>query len=69
MIAPTAGDSRSEAGFLAHVQSVVATDPTVHCWHFVVDNLNIHRSESLVRWVAAESELDIEMGRKGRTGI
>jgi hypothetical protein len=69
VIAPSAGDSRTEADFLAHVQSVVATDPSVHCWHFVVDNLNIHLSESLVQWVAAESDLDIELGKKGQTGI
>ena len=69
VVAPMAGDSRTEADFLAHVQAVVATDPTACRWHFVVDNLNIHLSESLVCWVAAESDLDIELGKKGRTGI
>lgn len=69
VIAPLAGDSRTEADFLAHVQAVVATDPTAYRWHFVVDNLNIHLSESLVRWVATESDLDIALGEKGRTGI
>ena len=69
VVAPSAGDSRTEADFLAHVQAVVATDPTAYRWHFVVDNLNIHLSESLVRWVATESDLNIELGDKGRTGI
>ena len=69
VIAPTAGNSRTEADFLAHVQAVVATDPTAHRWHFVVDNLNTHLSESLVRWVAAESDMDIDLGQKGRSGI
>ena len=69
VIAPSAGDSRTEGDFLAHVQAVVATDPTASRWHFVVDNLNIHLSESLVRWVATESDLDIELGEKGRSGI
>ena len=69
VIAPSAGDTRTEADFLAHVQAVVATDSTASCWHFVVDNLNIHLSESLVRWVATESELDIDLGQKGQTGI
>jgi len=35
----------------------------------VVDNLDIHRSESLVRWLAAESDLEIELGVKGKSGV
>ncbi len=69
IIAPTLGPTRTEADFLAHVQGVVATDPTARQWHFVMDNLNIHQSESLVRWVAAESDLDIDLGEKGKWGI
>jgi hypothetical protein len=69
VIAPTAGATRTEADFLAHAQAVVVTDPTTLRWHFVVDHLNIHLSESLVRWVAAESDLDIDLGEKGKSGI
>lgn len=69
VVAPAAGATRTEADFLAHVQSVVATDPTATRWHFVVDNLNIHLSASLVRWVATESDLDIDLGEKGKSGI
>jgi hypothetical protein len=69
VLVPTAGATRSEADFLAHVQAVVATDPTAIRWHFVVDNLNIHLSASLVRWVAAESDLDTDLGEKGKSGI
>jgi hypothetical protein len=69
VIAPYAGPTRTEADFLAHVQAMVATDPTATCWHFVCDNLNTHQSESLVRWVAAESDLDIDLGEKGKSGI
>jgi len=69
LIAPHAGPSRTEGDFLAHVQAVVATDLTAVRWHFVVDNLNIHLSESLVRWVANESDLDIALGEKGCSGI
>lgn len=69
VLTPTAGATRSEADFLAHVQAVVATDPTASRWHFVVDNLNIHLSESLVRWVAAESDLALDLGHKGKSGI
>jgi transposase len=69
IIAPTLGPTRTEADFLAHVQGVVATDPNARQWHFVLDNLNIHQSESLVRWVAAESDVTVELGEKGNWGI
>lgn len=69
LIAPYAGPTRTEADFLAHVQAVVASDQQARQWHFVVDNLDIHRSESLVRWVAAESALELELGVKGKHGI
>ncbi len=69
VLAPHAGPTRTEADLLAHVQAVVATDPMVTRWHFVCDNLNTHQSESLVRYVATESDLDIDLGEKGKTGI
>lgn len=67
----TPGDmtTRTEADFLNHVQLVVASDPTAARWHFVADNLDIHRSESLVRWVAQESDLDVDLGVKGKSGV
>ena len=69
IVAPPGGPTRTEADFLAHVQGVVATDPSATRWHFVVDNLDIHRSASLVRWVADELDLDLELGVKGKHGI
>ncbi len=69
IIAPTLGPTRKEADFLAHLQGVVASDPQARQWHVVMDNLNIHQSEALVRWVAAESDLDIDLGEKGKRGI
>jgi len=69
IVAPSVGPTRTEADFLAHVQGVVATDPAATRWHFVVDNLNIHRSESLVRYVAALSGVADDLGAKGRGGV
>lgn len=69
MIAPYCGPRRKEEDFLAHVQQLVATDPEATRWHIVVDNLDIHRSASLVRFVAAFSGLDSELGVKGKSGI
>lgn len=63
------GPTRTEEDFVAHIQCSVAAAPTVRKWHFVVDNLNIHQSESLVRYVADESDLVIDLGIKGQSGI
>lgn len=69
IIAPSDGPTRTEEDFLAHVQHTIATDPTVTRWHFVVDNLDIHRSESLVRFVAANSGLETDLGIKSKSGV
>jgi hypothetical protein len=58
----SAGPTRNEADFLAHIQRTVKADPQIVQWHFIVDNLNTHQSESLVRYVADESDLDIALG-------
>jgi len=63
------GPTRTEDDFVAHIQRSVAAAPTIRQWHFVVDNLNTHQSESLVRYVADESDLAIDLGVKGHSGI
>jgi transposase len=65
----SAGPTRTEADFVAHVQRTVEADPSIVQWHFIVDNLNTHQSEALVRYVADESDLDIDLGIKGQSGI
>jgi transposase len=37
-------------------------------WIFIVDPLNIHKSESLVRWVATRCEIEVDLGQKGKEG-
>src|SRR5438477_92980 len=55
VVAPSCGPTRTAADFVAHIRQTVATAPAATRWHFVVDNLNIHQSESLVRHVAEAS--------------
>jgi putative transposase len=69
IVAPTIAPTRTEADFVAHVQQTVATDPEAVRWHVVADHLNIHQSESLVRFVAAASGLERDLGEKGQRGI
>jgi transposase len=66
---PSCGPTRTEEDFAAHIQRTVEADPTTRKWHFVVDNLNIHQSEALVRYVAQESDVAIDLGVKGQSGI
>jgi transposase len=65
----SAGPTRNEADFLAHIQRSVEANPQIVQWHFILDNLNTHQSESLVRYVADQSDLDIDLGLKGQSGI
>jgi len=69
IVAPSCGPRRTEADFAAHIQRTLATDPEVTRWHFVVDNLNTHQSESLVHLVAAHEGITDDLGIKGRRGI
>jgi putative transposase len=64
-----AGPTRNAADFLAHIRRTIEAAPQVRQWHFIVDNLNTHQSESLVRYVADESDLAIDLGVKGKSGI
>jgi DDE superfamily endonuclease len=68
VIAPTLGPTRTEADFVAHVAQTVATDPEAG-WVFVVDNLNTHQSEGLVRYVAQACGVEGGLGQKGKGGV
>jgi transposase len=68
IIAPTLGPTRNEGDFAVHVEQTVATDPLAG-WVFVVDNLNTHRSESLVLYVAEACGIKGDLGEKEERGV
>jgi len=69
IVEPSYGRTRTEEDFVNHIRRTVESDLSVIRWHFVVDNLNTHQSESLVRYVADESDITTDLGVKGKCGI
>jgi putative transposase len=70
VIEPSWGPTRNEEDALAHLQRLIASNPQATKWHIMLDNLNIHQSESLVRWIAEREEIAPEiLGIKGKSGV
>jgi transposase len=67
LVSPTIGATRTDEDFARHVATTVAADPEAP-WVFVVDQLNIHSSEALVRYVADACEIDEPLGKKRQSG-
>ncbi len=68
VISPSLGPTRTEADFAAHLARTIDTDPD-GVWLFVVDQLNTHQSEALVRLVAQRCGLTDDLGVKGERGV
>lgn len=69
IVAPMIRKNRKEEDFAEHIADVVARKPQ-NQYLFVLDNLNIHKSEALVRYIAKmEGIAQEELGQKQRTGI
>lgn len=63
------GDSRTEEDYGRFLNQLIESEPPDTEWAFVMDNLNTHMSETVVRIVARHCRIDQELGKKGRTGI
>ncbi len=68
VIAPSIGPTRTEVDFARHIAQTIALDPEGN-WVFIVDQLNTHQSEALVRLVAHQCGSTEELGVKGESGI
>jgi len=63
IVSPTLEATRTEPEFVEHIARTVSVDRTGE-WVFVVDNLNTHASEGLVKWVAQQCGVEDSLGRK-----
>lgn len=68
IVSPTLGETRTEADFLRHIKNTVSQHPDARCV-FIMDQLNIHKSESLVRYIADVCRITDDLGEKGKKGI
>jgi putative transposase len=69
IIHPTCGDTRTEQDFAQNIRKIIESDPDAKKWHLIMDCLNTHQSESLVRLVVELEGLEIDLGIKGESGI
>lgn len=68
IVEPTIAETRGNEDFLGHVQRLVSLSPSAG-WVLVTDNLDTHRSEPLVRWVAAQLGDDQDLGEMSKRGV
>jgi len=68
IVSPTIGDTRKEEDFTTHIKKTVDTSPDDK-WIFIVDQLNTHKSSSLVEYVAHVCGYTESLGEKGKSGI
>nr|WP_237743587.1 transposase [Pleurocapsa sp. PCC 7319] len=68
VLTPSIGATRTEQDFYEHIQKTIQTDEK-GSWIFIVDQLNTHKSESLVNLVASNCGITTDLGVKGKEGI
>lgn len=62
-------DTRTEEDFANFINHLILENPNYKTYHIVLDQLNTHKSETLVRLVAKHDNLTEELGIKGKQGI
>lgn len=62
------GGTRKEGDYYEHIKQVVETDPEGE--HIIIcDQLNIHKSPSLVKWIAMQIGFKGDLGKERKNGI
>lgn len=62
-------DTRKEEDLVELIKYLIETNPGYETYHFVADQLNTHKSASLVEYVADFCEIDVDLGIKGKEGV
>jgi len=62
-------DTRTEIDFVESIKYLIEKNPEATTYHFVADQLNTHKSASLVRFVADFCGDTQDLGIKGKNGI
>jgi transposase len=68
IVSPTLGPTRTEEDFAKHIEQTIQKDPEAG-YVFVLDNLNTHCSETLVKLVARLCQTEGDLGKKGESGV
>ena len=68
VVAPSIGATRTEEDCAAPIAQTIATEPEAP-WIFIVDQLNTHKSEALVRLVASACGIEDDLGEKEKRGV
>jgi transposase len=70
VVSPMIRETRKEADFAEHIAKTVENEAEAAGWWFIVDQLNTHQSESLVKMVAEKEGIaENQLGVKGKSGI
>ena len=67
VVTPSIGPTRTETDFAAHIIQTIQIDPQA-AWIFITDQLNTHQSETLVRLLAVQCDIQEDLGTKGKNG-
>ena len=63
------GDTRKEEDFASFIEDSINNNPNYKKYHFVLDQLNTHKSETLVKLIAGKIGDEQNLGEKGKSGI
>ena len=67
IVAPMVSSTRKNDDFLSNVKNLIVLDPSAE-WIFIADQLNTHKSEELVRFIAREINFKGDLGKTGHHG-